>query len=153
MVHLHDVVPAQVRVTIALADGEQEVDVRGLTFQDISDLIARFPDVLSSLKDGFDASVILKMGPVVVAAVMAYGCGAANDTKVEAILSQLPLGTQVEILTAIMNQTAPKGAGPFVKLLKLAGLDLSTVRSAMTSAQASPAPLDTSSSKDTDSPT
>lgn len=150
MAKLHDIIPPQHRVVIATAEGDQEVDVRGLDLEDITNLMARYPEVIEQL-DGnkLDASALLKMGPKIIAAVMAYGCGAPNDPGAEQVLMRLPLGTQVDILNIIVKETAPNGIGPFVKLMKALGLDLDMVRQKAASAKQSAPPSISSSEPDT----
>lgn len=149
---LHDFVPPQNRITLPGADGsETDVDVRGLSIQHISDLIARFPEVVEQFDGGLNALALLKLGPFMASAIMAYGCGCGRDADAEKVLAELPLGTQAEILSIIVRLTAPKGVGPFVELLKALGLDLATVRSAALSASQSAKPSPTSSAEATPS--
>lgn len=153
MVNLHDIIPPQHRVAIPVNGTDVEVDVRGLNLQDISNLIARHPDVILAFADAkkIDVMAILKQGPLVVGTILAMACGSPNDERAEAALNALPLGTQAEILTHVVKMTAPKGVGPFVTLLKSLGLDLNTVRSAALSKAQSPMPSPTSSEEATTS--
>jgi hypothetical protein len=148
MATIHNVVPPQMSVTIPYEGGDVEVDVRGLTIQDVSDLLMRFPDLVGAFDGKMDVGSMMKWGPQVLAAIMAYACGAANDRKVEDSLLSMPLTSQVEILTIVVRLTAPKGVGPFVALVKALGLDVSklqsTAASAVTSASVSGAPSPTS---------
>lgn len=149
MAKLSDIIPSQHRVIIPTSEGEQEVDVRGLNLQDIANLMARYPEVIGQFDGKLDALSILKLGPQVVAAIMAMACGAPNDAGAEQALLSLGLSKQAEILTIIVKETAPNGIGPFVELLKALGLDLATVqRKAASAAQLPPqstssAPADT----------
>ncbi len=140
MASLHDIVPPQHRVSLPSQGAEVEVDVRGLTIQDCSDLLARHPEIVAVFDGKLDVMTILKAGPHVVAAVIAMACGAANDAAAEKIALQLSVGEQAEILAIVVKLTAPKGVGPFVALLKSLGLNLDTARSAATSAAASQKP-------------
>jgi hypothetical protein len=130
MVELRDFIPAQHRVSIPVNGAEQDVDVRGLSLQDISGLIARHPEVIQAFDGKFDVAAILRLGPQVIATIIAMACGAPNDEAAERAVLALPLGTQAEILTIVVRETAPKGVGPFVALMKALGLDLNTVRNA-----------------------
>jgi hypothetical protein len=143
MASLHDIAPAQRRVLVPAGDGtDQPVDVRGLSLQDVSDLVARFPEVIGAFSGGMKNDqilpAILKMGPAVIAAVIAYACGAANDEQAEKVVATWPIGTQAEILAIVVKQTAPRGVGPFVDLLKATGLDLNMVRGAAKPEASSP---------------
>lgn len=151
MAKLHDIIPPQHRVTIPLKDGSQEVDVRGLNLEDITNLMARYPEVIEQFDGKLDALALLKLAPRAVAAIMAMACGAPNDEGAEAALASLPLGTQAEIMNIVVKETAPNGIGPFVTLFKTLGLDLDTVR--RKAASQSPSPSLSSSSAPTDTAT
>lgn len=151
MSKIGDIIPAQHRVTLQLQDGAHEVDVRGLSLQDIASLMARYPDVIAQFDGKLDAASLFTLGPQVVAAVMAMACGAPNDKAAEAALLALPLGTQVEIADIIVRETMPNGVGPFVQLAKRFGLDLATVRQKAASQSPSPSPSTSSSEADTTS--
>lgn len=151
MTNLSDIIPAQHRVSIPINGAEHEVDVRGLSLEDITNLVARHPEVISAFDGNLDVASILKHGPKVIAAILAMACGAPNDEAAERALLSLPLGIQAEILSIVVKETAPKGVGPFVQLMKALGLNQDTVRSAAASAKpsskqsTSSAPVDTTS--------
>lgn len=154
MAKLSDIIPPQHRIVITLANDEaQEVDVRGLNLQDVASLMARYPEVIEQFDGRLDAMAILKLGPQVVAAVMAMACGAPNDRGAEAALLALPLGKQAEILNVVVRETMPNGVGPFVDLLKSLGLDLATVQQKAASAKPLPSqsissvPMDTATTQ------
>jgi hypothetical protein len=152
MAKLSDIIPPQHRIVINVAgEGEQEVDVRGLNLQDIAGLMSRYPEVIEQFDGKLDALAILKLGPQVVAAIMAMACGAPGDRGAEAALLALPLGKQAEILNIVVRETMPNGVGPFVELLKALGLDLDTVRRKVDSAKPSLSPSTTSAPMDTTS--
>jgi hypothetical protein len=153
MAELRDIIPPQHRVRIPVGDVEQEVDVRGLSLQDVADLLARHPEVISAFDGKVDVMSILRLGPHVISTVLAMACGAANDEAAEKVMLAMPIGTQVEILTIVVKETAPKGVGPFVELLKALGLNLDTVRNATASAAQSAKPSTSSAPTDTSSPT
>lgn len=134
MAGLLDIAPAAERVTIRGV----KVDVRGLSLTDLRDLIARFPEVVALFGKGINAGVIMKAGPGVVSAVIAAACGNPGDAKAEAIVAELPLGEQAEILNRVLKLTMPGGAGPFVELLKTLGLDLGEVSAATSQSQPTP---------------
>lgn len=126
---LEDIAPAQRRVLIQ----DAEVDVRGLSLQDVSDLIARFPEVIAAFDKGVTMAAVLKAGPPVVNAIIAAACGSPGNARAEQIAGELGVGLQAEILAYVLEATMPKGAGPFERLLKAAGLNLDTVRNATAS--------------------
>jgi hypothetical protein len=136
MATIHDVIPPQARVSLPYEGGEVDVDVRGLSLDDISDLMWRFPEIIEQFDGKLDVAALMKLGPRVVAAIMACGCGARGDNQVELNLLQMNLSSQAEIMAIVVKLTAPKGVGPFVKLLQSLGfkIDPDMVRSAWTSA-------------------
>lgn len=128
---LLDIAPAAKRVMIPTSEGEAPVDVRGLSISDIRDLLARFPEVVGMLGSGkVKPADVFKMGPDIVGAILATGCGLPGNEKAETLCKELGAGVQVEILTHIVKQTMPKGPGPFVELLKAAGVDVASLSAA-----------------------
>ena len=149
MAGLTDIIPVAKRVVIPTDDGDKPVDVRGLSTSDLSYIIARYPDLVSKLGGKITAAVIMKAGPEVMATVIAAACGDTGNEAAERVAASLGAGVQAEILTHVVKLTMPRGPGPFVELLKAAGLDLSHVAEA--SAAILPPPA--SSSLPTDTPT
>jgi hypothetical protein len=131
MATLLDIAPVAKQVLIPTSDGEVAVDVRGLSIADIRDLLARFPDVLGMLEKGVTAAAIFKAGPDIVAAVIASACGNPGVKAVEELAASFGAGLQAEILTHVIKLTMPRGPGPFVELLKAAGVDLDKVSAAV----------------------
>lgn len=125
---LLDIAPAAKRVMIPTSEGEAPVDVRGLSISDIRDLLARFPEVVGMLGSGkLKVADVLKMGPDIVAAIMAAACGSPGSEQAEAFCKEMGAGIQAEILTHVIKLTMPRGPGPFVDLLKAAGLDVTSL--------------------------
>lgn len=138
MVKLSDIAPAQKRVLVPAGDGnEVGVDVRGLTIENIRDLLERFPEAISLFDDKMAVQTLLRMGPRFVAAVIAMACGDPNSEAAEEVAASWPVGIQVEILNIVIRQTMPRGLAPFEELLKSLGLDPNTVRKASASAASS----------------
>lgn len=128
MTGLLDIAPASKPVLVPSDDGEVSVNVRGLSISDIRDLLARFPEVVGMLGSGkVKPADVIRMGPDIVAAIIAAACGNPGHEKVEAFARELGAGVQVEILTATLKLTMPRGPGPFVELLKAAGLDVGSL--------------------------
>ena len=151
MAGLTDIIPVAKRVMIPTEDGDKPVDVRGLSTSDLSYIISRYPDLMSKFGSGMTAAMIMKAGPEVMATVIAAACGDTGNEAAERIAATLGAGTQAEILTHVVKLTMPRGPGPFVELLKAAGLDLSHVAEA--SASIAQTPSDTSLPVDSDTET
>ena len=151
MAGLTDIIPVAKRVMIPTDDGEKPVDVRGLSTSDLSYIIARYPDLMSKLGGGITVALIMKAGPEVMASVIAAACGDPGSKAAEDVAASLSAGVQAEILTHVVKLTMPRGPGPFVELLKAAGLDLSHV--AGVSASIAQTPSATSSPVDSDTKT
>ena len=142
MAGLTDIIPVAKRVMIPTEDGDKPVDVRGLSTSDLSYIISRYPELISKLGGGITAALIMKAGPEVMATVIAAACGNPGSQAAEQVAASLGAGVQAEILTHVVKLTMPRGPGPFVELLKAAGLDLSHVAGA--SASIAQTPSDTS---------
>lgn len=125
MVSLVDIAPLARAVPV---QGDT-VSVRGVSALGVASLIMRFPE-LRALIAGKDTNVtvdrIMEVAPQAVASIIAAGCGAEGDPRAEEVASQLPVGEQLALLTAVLELTLPNGIGPFVKqvegLLKAVGL-------------------------------
>ena len=156
MAGLTDIIPVAKRVMIPTEDGDKPVDVRGLSTSDLSYIIARYPELMSKLGGKMTAAMIMQAGPEVIATVIGRACSDQGDKpevrmRAEAIAATLGAGIQAEILTHVVKLTMPRGPGPFVELLKAAGLDLSHVAEA--SASIAQTPSDISSPEDSDTET
>ena len=151
MVGLIDIAPAAHRVLVPTSQGDAPVDVRGLTFEDIRDLMVRYPKFIDMMDSGLNAKAVMMAGPDAAAAVMAMACGSGNNPDVEKIMLTLPLGIQIEILGAMVKLTMPRGVDPFVDMLKALGMDPAKLRAAASSVSASPPPSSTSVPPDTTS--
>ena len=151
MAGLTDIIPVAKRVMIPTDDGEKPVDVRGLSTSDLSYIISRYPELISKLGGGITAALIMKAGPEVMATVIAAACGNPGSQAAEQVAASLGAGVQAEILTHVVKLTMPRGPGPFVELLKAAGLDLSHV--AVASASIAQTPSDISLPVDSDTKT
>lgn len=148
MAGLLDIAPAAKRVLIPSDGKDIPVDVRGLTIEDIRDMMVTYPDAMGMLDTGFDVATVMAQGPKFLASVIAMACGAGNNPDAEKIASELPLGIQAEIIGHAMTLTMPRGVGPFKELLKKAGLTLKSPGGGDTSAAKSPKPSQNSASPD-----
>ncbi len=98
-------------------DDDNCVDVVGLSFETIGQLLERFPILFEALSgqlaQGFPA--LVKKAPDAVAAVIAAGTGEFNNDQAEKVARTLPIGVQLEIAQAIGRVTFPKGVRPFLE--------------------------------------
>jgi hypothetical protein len=119
MVSLVDIAPTADTVAV----GEQNVEVYGVSMRGVAHLLGRFPE-LRMLMTGRDvgADQLMEMAPNAVAAILAAGTGQPGDAAAEAAADRLAVETQVDLLSAIMRLTLPKGVGPFVEKITQLGL-------------------------------
>lgn len=121
MAGLVDIAPAAETVAIR---GTQ-IAVTGVSAHGIAMLLARFPDLRRMLSGlDVDADSLIGMGGEVVAAILAAGTGAAGDEAAEAAAAGLSVDEQIDLLSAIMRVTMPKGVGPLAEKLAAMGLVL-----------------------------
>lgn len=95
-------------------------DVRSLELGEIAQLFYRFPGMSSLLSGAFDPTTIAQSAAPAVGALIAAGTGHGGDDVEERAAAKLPLSCQLDLVEAIVRQTAPDGAGPF--LTRLVGL-------------------------------
>jgi hypothetical protein len=136
MVSLVDILDIKKTVTIR----GKEIDIEGINAEKLGLLIISFPEMRLAFA-GKEVSLkpedIIKMGPRIVATVIAAGTGPATedkdgqlsfDTEVfkqnTAAAGKLSIGEQITLITAIFEKTFPDGFGPFVESLKSLGFDL-----------------------------
>jgi hypothetical protein len=121
----------------AKIDDEQEVDVVGLSFDDISDLLERYPaleEILSGKIRGF--TEMIKKLPEAAAALVAASTGNMGDPEAERAARRLPMGVQWDIVQAMGRVTFPHT--PLAEVVAI--LNGSTVRASDTSAMNTPKP-------------
>lgn len=94
----------------------QTLDIVGLSLSQITDIIERF-EKLDALGTKSVIEVIKAAGAAAAGAVIAAGVGKPKDDKYEKFASDLDLGTQVDLIDAILNITQPKGDGPLARAL------------------------------------
>jgi hypothetical protein len=118
MVGLLDIAPIPERVDI----GGQPIDVSGVSVEGIAHLLQRFPQFaqLQNLMGGGEkdlAAVLFSLGPQVIAAIIAAGCGyPGNDDAIKRALN-LDLQAQADLLDAVLRKTLTKGLDPFLERL------------------------------------
>jgi hypothetical protein len=133
MVSLVDIGPAKGAVTIR----GQQLDVNGITAEDIVEIFLMFPEVrmILSQPGGVERSVItslLTRFPEAAGLVLAAGTGVELSNKEEAqkqamaARKNLVIGEQYDVFAKIMELTFPRGPANFLEdvqaLLKSAGL-------------------------------
>lgn len=102
-----------------------DVAVYGVSGKGLAAILGRFPDV-AKMFSGIepDKAVLMQMGPDVLAAFIAAGCGCPNDDKAEKVASDLSVGNQLELVDAIIKISFPRGISPFVAKLREFGLSV-----------------------------
>jgi hypothetical protein len=121
-----DMAPTTARVVVV---GEARYPVPGVKLKGIAYLLKRYWEPLApviakmkaaaeSKADGADASLledILALPDDIIAAIIAAGMGHAGSDQAEAIADSLAVGVQARLLAAIVGETMPDGAVPFVE--------------------------------------
>lgn len=137
MASLLDLAPQGAQITVA---GKQ-LTVHGISASGIATLLSRFPPLRDLLAGGsIDTEAIMAMGGDIVAAIIAAACGYPGNADAEKVASVLPVGDQVDILAAAIEQTMPGGAGPLGARLQALGDRLNLSASLPSSESATPAP-------------
>lgn len=101
----------------------RDIEVCGVSAHAVATLMARFPEV-GKMFSGIEVKKedLYKMGPEVIAALIAAGCNKAGDPAAEAVAAGLGVGDQLELMDEILRLTFPRGVGPFVEKLEALGL-------------------------------
>jgi len=113
---LKDIAPSFTSVTVKGVP----IAVSGISAEGIAYLFHRFPvvrELISGKALELSPEDLLRLGPDAVGALIATGCGDINDPDAEKAAKALPLEAQVDLLEAIIGETMPSGAGPFVERL------------------------------------
>jgi len=114
MADLLDIAPATSIENVRIVDGRW-IKVRGLQFNDMASIAARFPDLVGLLGGGGDniGPRLMAQFGAVVPPVIAAGSGHLGNEKAEQIASGLLIEDQLKLVTAIYRLTFPNGLGPF----------------------------------------
>ncbi len=127
---------------------EQKLEVYGLSAKMIVELFERFPPLQTAvLGMGLKVEVIKKLGPEVMAALIAAATGNLGNEEAEVIASDLPIEIQWDIIDAMGRVTFTNGYGPFYQKVKaaVAGLAVEVGKIPVTnSARPSPPSKETS---------
>lgn len=97
-----------------------KVTVKGLTGNQISELLIRFPQVVELMGgQGMKLITAGKVAPQALAAIIAMGCQQKEDLRdLEDKAASLPLEIQIDLVFEVGRLTFPSGYGPFVEKLK-----------------------------------
>lgn len=116
-VSLMDIAPATAKVLL----GDDEIEVRGISNQNIIDLTRRFPSAVGLMFGVIpeDASELFAAVPETASAVIALGCGyELGDAAAEKKAASLTPHLQAVLLDGIMKLTMPGGLRPFAERLR-----------------------------------
>lgn len=124
-----DLLDIRRRVRIVLVDsddGPKDVPVHGLKAGAIADILGRFPALQEMLfpagvsrpaTELSDASSLIRAAPEAIAAILAAGTGHSGEADHEAAAAELPIESQIDLLSATLELTLPGGFVPFVEKL------------------------------------
>lgn len=113
---------------VAIPGGE--VEVLGVSIGGIGFIARQFPEVIDHLltSGNVDGAAMVSLIPKAVPLIIAAGLGHEEDKAVQAWAAKQPLGTQIDLVSAVIRRTA--GADDFRPLveklkglLRLAGLE------------------------------
>lgn len=116
MLSLLDVLPRHERVDIG---GGQEVDVFGISGEDIGKILERYPDAFQQIAGS--GNKLTGMKPTLLAALLAASQRNGSDDsllgneKVEKRARSLAVGAQMKMMQALGRCTFPDGIGPFLE--------------------------------------
>ena len=104
--------------------GDKQVDVYGLSAENLIVLLQRFPEAGKWLAPGkVNMTEMIAAAPKLLSAIIATATGSPEDKESEAVASKLSIEIQLDILDAVVKLTFKDGFGPFVKRIA----DLSVV--------------------------
>jgi hypothetical protein len=101
--------------------GDSLLRVYGVTAQDVVTLLQRFPETQAWFSgSGFNRETFAKVGPGMIAAIIAAACHECGNPKAEERAGYFSVEQQMDVLEAVGRLTFRNGFGPFVA--RLAGL-------------------------------
>lgn len=116
MLSLLDVLPRSERVDIG---GGQEIDVFGISGEDIGKILTRYPDAFQQLSSSANKPSNLDPGLLgaLMAATQRNGSDDSllGDENVEKRARTLSVGAQLKVMQAMGRCTFPDGVGPFLE--------------------------------------
>lgn len=121
MVSLTDI--AAIRRTAELRG--HKLEIRPISADGLVLLIDRFPAIRRMLAErAGDLTVedVKKLGPEILAAIIAVGIGRPGDEATEAAARTFGLGEQMDVIITILDVTFPKGLAHFVEGVQALGV-------------------------------
>jgi hypothetical protein len=96
-----------------------EIKLQGIGADALVNLLDRFPDLYKAIgqRADLDASTFVKLGPDIVANVIATAAGEGDNPKAVEMVKSLTIGEMMELLDPVLRMTFPRGFGPFVVAL------------------------------------
>jgi hypothetical protein len=120
MLSLLDVLPRHERVSIG---GGDQIDVYGISVEDIAKILERYPDVFGQMVNIAKKPTSIDprlLGALVAASQRTDGFASlVGNEEVEARARALSIGAQMKVMQALGRCTFPDGVGPFLEDLKL----------------------------------
>ena len=114
---LLDIVPDTAVESVTLSTG-QHVRVHRLHGPHVFALAARFPKFITIIATGDDVfQQLISGGGVLIAPIIAAGCGHLGDEKAETIAGQFLVEDQMKLIKAIFWLTYPNGLGAFMQAM------------------------------------
>jgi hypothetical protein len=116
MLTLRDVLPRHERTAI----GNGQVDLFGISGEDIGAILERFPDAFTQIANAGSQSIKLPgplMGALLAAAQRKNGSSLLGDEEEEKLGRSFGAADQMKMLAVIAKNTFPDGVGPFLESL------------------------------------
>lgn len=115
MVSFVDLLPAARRTRVVPVFGEG-VDVRSLKLREICDIIWSNPEIGALMAERrVDAQTLIDTAPRAAAQAIALATGHGQDEAEIAAIGEMPPGTQLSLLLAVLELSAPDGVSPLME--------------------------------------
>lgn len=97
----------------------EDFDVHGLNMGSIGKLLQRFPEFGKLAANGkLDPVSLMSLGPEFFCAFLAAGLDRNWTVEVEQVIALLSIDEQMQIFSAVLKLSMPRGIGPFVKTVE-----------------------------------
>jgi hypothetical protein len=128
------------RPTEIVEVGGKKIIVVGLSSGDISQLMTRFPAIISQIMravstGAVDPEVLVREVPAAIPPIIAAGFRKMGDAETEADAGALSLDDAIAFIEKIIVATMPAGPGPLVERLRVAAERFAGGAEAVTSAK------------------
>jgi len=131
--------------------GSAKIEVSGITAEGAFHLLRRFPEIRKAMSGvSVDVEELMGLGPEIISAVIAAGIGFPNDKVQEAAARKLSIGHQVDVVSAILRVSFPKGLGALVQQVDRLASFVDAVPSSRARGSASQSPSKSSSTPGTE---